>query len=201
MKRRRTRLGLGLVVAGLAIFSVNSGVFGALPAFIWVSALFVAGAYVWLLSEGRLETWQRLPLFVFFGVLAIATSGRFAGTAAVGYPAMAFALVYLADARRWWAIIPAGVLGSVALLITAEELFPRWDAAPVLFLGFAATFTLLYLLPRERGGRRWALYPAIGWIVLTVLVNDPSGSGPGWLFPLALIGSGLAILWWWQRRR
>ena len=74
-------------------------------------------------------------------LFAVVTSGRFAATAALGFPALAFGLSYLHSAKRWWLLLPAGLLGSLTLLVTFAGLFPHWDATPVLFLGFAATFT------------------------------------------------------------
>lgn len=192
-------LGAALLLAGTAALLLQSGVFGVLPALVWVALMFAAAAWVWLRGGRFLDRRLRIGALALLGVLATATSGAFAGTAALGFVAAAFALVYLNGRRRGWALIPAGLLASLALLVALETLFPRWNAAPVLFLGLAATFTLLYLLPRERGGGRWALYPAIGCIVLTVLVNDPHGDTPDWLLPLLLIGGGSALLWWWRR--
>ena len=94
-------------------------------------------------------------------------------------------------------LIPAGILASVALLIALGELF-AWNATPMLFSGFVVTFTYLYLLSPGRGGQRWALYPAVLFIALTVLVNDP-GSGFSSALPLLFIGAGVLMLWWWQR--
>lgn len=194
------RLGGLLIAIGLFFVLSNSGVFGNLPSFMRVVLLFALGGYVWLLTSGRLPLAARFVALSVIYVIAMASSGPYAATAALGFPAMTFALVYQARRAAWWAIIPAGVLGSLALLVTAETLIPRWDATPIMFLGFAATFTVLYLLPREQGGQRWALYPALGWIALTVLVNDPAG-GANWFLPLVLIGAGVTLLWYWQKRK
>ena len=182
------------------LFLVNTGVFGALPAFLWLTLLLGVGAAFWLGSFGALSLWQRVAGFTGIGVFAVVTSGSFAGVAALGFPALGFGLVYLLDARRWWALLPAGLVGSVALLAGLDALFPRWDTTPILFLGFAATFSLLYLLSPRRGGKRWALFPAIGFIMLTVLSNDPSGGTPGWFVPLLFVGGGWWLLWWWRKR-
>ena len=199
MKERTLRaLGLLLIAIGLLAFAANTGMFGVLPAFIRVVLLFVAGGVFWSSTGERLRPWQRIAGFTILGIITMINAGNFSGTVALGYPAMAFSLIYLTSPRVWWALIPAGVLASVTLLVTAETLFPHWDATVLFFLGMAATFTLLYLLPYERGGRRWALYPALLWIILTVVVNDPGSRAPSWLLPLVLIGSGVVILGWWR---
>lgn len=193
------QLAYTLVAVGSLLFLANSGILGALPAFIWVILLFVSGSAFWLATQGHLPMWQRIVGFAGIGIFAAASSGRFSGVPVLGFPAMVFGLIYLRNPKRWWALMPAGVLSSLALLVTFEELFPRWDATPVLFLGFAATFSIIYLLSPQRGGKRWALYPAILFIILTVLVNDPSGSMPAWFLPILLIGGGSLMLWWWRR--
>ena len=185
-----------LVGLGVFVLVLNSGLFGVLPSFIWMLLLFACGMAYWMWSEQRFVFWQRLLGFGLIGVFSIVTSDDFAGTAALGFPALGFGLVYARDRRQWWAVIPCGILASIGLLVAFEELFPRWDALPILFLGFAATFTTLYL----RGGKRWSLFPAIVFIIVTVLVNDPGGSTPGWFLPFLLISSGFAMLWWWRRK-
>ena len=201
MNARLRIVGMVLVAVGAVVFIINSGLLGVLPAFIWVMLLFALGASFWMNSRDALRPWQRLLGFAIIGIVATSTSGNLAGAAATGFIGMAFALVFLQNPvpSRWWTLIPMGVMGSVTLLILGEALFPRWDATPLLFLGFAATFTLLYLIPKDMGGRRWALYPAVFWIVMTVVINDPGSNTPGWLLPLLLIGGGVAILWWWRR--
>lgn len=195
MKRDPRTLAYALLVIGTLLLA-NGGFFGALPGFLRAVALLGLGAALWL-GPTHLPTGWRIAGFIGVGVFAIATSGRFTGVVSLGFPALAFVLVYLSSVRRWWAIIPAGILASIALLLAMNELF-AWNATPVLFLGFAATFTYLYLLSPQRGGQRWALYPAVVFIALTVLVNDP-GSGFSSALPLLFIGVGVLMLWWWQR--
>ncbi len=191
------RLGPVLIGVGLLVLIFNSNLLGTLPSLIWLALLFGVAVSLWLV--GAIPHWIRIIGVGILYVLAMATSGDLAGVAALGFPALAFATVYLLRPKRnWWAIIPGGVLASVALLVLCEEIFPGWGGEAVMFLGFAATFTSLYLLPSHRGGQRWALYPAIGSIVLTVLTNDPSGDS-GFFLPLILIGAGVAILLWWRR--
>lgn len=195
MKRNPRTLAYALLVVGTLLLA-NSGFLSALPGFLRTLSLLGLGAALWLGPTHLSASW-RVAGFVGVGVFAIATSENFTGVASLGFPALALALVYLSDVKRWWAVIPAGILASIALLLAFNELF-SWDATPVLFLGFAATFTCLYLLSPERGGQRWALYPAVVFIALTVLVNDP-GSGLSGALPLLFIGAGVLMLWWWQR--
>ena len=193
------RLGPVLIGVGTLVLIVNSNLLGTLPALIWLALLFGVAVALWMV--GSIPHWIRIAGVVVLYVLAMATSGDLAGVAALAFPASAFGVVYLLHPKRtWWAIIPCGILASVALLVLFEAIFPGWDGAAVMFLGFAATFTVLYLLPSHRGGQRWALYPAIGCIVLTVLTNDPSGDS-GFFLPLILIGAGVAILLWWRRTK
>lgn len=184
-----------LVGVGALFLLLNSGLLGALPSFIWlILLLFLAGAF-WFWSVSKLLYWQRLAGFALISIFGISTSGHFAGCAALAFPSLGFGLSYLYDRNRWWAMIPAGLLASLALLLAFGALFPRWDATPILFLGFAGTFTWLYL----RCSKGWAIFPAIVFIVLTVLVNDPHGDMPGWFLPLILIGTGLFMLWSWRK--
>lgn len=193
-------IGTLLLVAGALALVRGDPFLRLLPSFFWVLLLFGAGAATWMWGRGRLPFWQRLLVYIGVGIVATATAGDFAGTAATGFIAMAFVLVYLASPRNWWALIPAGVMAGSSLVVTIETFFPRWDVGTLFLLVLAGTFTLLYLLPGARGGQRWARYPAIALIIITVIANDPSGRTPGWLVPLMLVGAGAGLLWWVRKR-
>lgn len=193
-------LGLVLVAAGLLAMLNSIPFFRMLPSFIWLLLLMGVGAVVWTASNLRLPFWQRLVIYVLIGVYATASTGSFAGAAATGFIAMAFLLTYAMQPRNWWALIPGGVMTAVTLIILLGNFFPGWQSGPLFMLMLSATFSVLYLLPQERGGQQWARYPALATILITLIMNDPSGRTPSWLIPLLLIGSGAGILWWIRRR-
>lgn len=200
MNSRGRIIGIALVIAGVLAFVATNPILRLLPPLAWLLVLLGAGAFIWTLSDGRMEFWQRLVLFATVGVFAVITTGPFAGMAATAFIALAFILTYLRDTSNWWALIPGGVMTAVSAIIMLRRFFPTWDVGPLFMLMLAATFSTLYLLPRERGGQRWARYPALATIFITLIMNDPSGRTPSWLLPLLLIGSGAAVLWWIRRR-
>lgn len=201
MNPQRGRLiGFGLVAAGLLALLSSIPFFRLLPSFIWLAILLGLGALVWTNRSFRLSQWQRIAVYAVVGIYATASTGSFAGAAATGFIAMAFLLTYARQPRNWWALIPGGVMAAVTLIILLGRFFPGWQSGPLFMLMLAAIFSVLYLLPKERGGQQWARYPALATILITLIMNDPSGRTPSWLIPLLLIGSGAAILWWIRRR-
>lgn len=114
-----------------------------------------------------------------------------------------FAIVYLARRNNWWAIIPAGALAGIALimLLVAMQL-PA--ALSVRLLGgsfllvLGLTFGVLWLL-REDHPTRWAKYPAaavtsIGALIMLI------GENAEYVGPLILIAVGGWLLWRGQMR-
>lgn len=201
MSGDRGRLvGLALVAAGVLAFVSSNPILRMLPSFAWLLVLMAVGAGVWTMSDKRMRFSQRIVLFAIVGIFAVITGGRMAGVAATGFIAMAFILSYLQDRKLWWALIPGGVMSGVTLIILLNQFFPRWDLGPLFLLLMAATFSVLYLLPKERGGQRWARYPAMVFIFITLISNDPSGRTPSWLIPALLIGSGMFVLYLIRKR-
>lgn len=201
MNQERARfLGIALVAGGVLALLGSMPFFRVLPSLIWLLVLMLLGAVVFTATSFRLRFWQRLSLYVLIGLYATASTGVFGGVAATGFIAMAFLLTFLMQPRHWWALIPGGVMSAVTVVTLLGRLFPGWQLAPLFMLLLAATFSVLYLLPRERGGQQWARYPAMATILITLIMNDPSGRTPSWLIPLLLIGSGAGILWWIRRK-
>lgn len=196
---RPRRLATLLIALGALLLALQSGLLAALPALLRLLLFALLGVALWR-GSSRLGSWPRLALLGVLLVVALPRLGELAEAFVLGLSGAVFAAVYLRDRRRWWAVLPAGTLFSLALVALFSAVFPGWGAAPVFFLGLAGTFSYLYLLPAARGGQRWAIYPALGSIALTLVSNDPSG-GSSWLLPLLLIGLGLGLLWWWGKRR
>ena len=196
-------LGVLLVVGGLVILLGGPGTLGLLGELLWLAALGVIAAVAWRVLSARRALPLRLGVHAAFAITAAATTTQLSGPAFLGFVAWGFWLVYLppGGARVGWALIPAGVVSTLAAVAAVDTLWPRWDTGSVFLLGMTATFTAIYLLPRERGGGRWALWPALAWAVITILANDPSGAFSRWIVPLTLIGVGVALLGWTRRRR
>jgi len=115
--------------------------------------------------------------------------GNFGGVSFLGLTGLGFLLAYALRPSEWWALIPGGVLLTLALVALVEALWPGLDAAWLLFLGFAATFGVLFAL-----GHRWALWPALG-LLLPLAFWLGVGEALGYLFPLALVFLGAWLLW------
>ncbi|GEO97445.1 hypothetical protein [Kocuria turfanensis] len=121
------------------------------------------------------------------------------GSLFLGSIRLGFAAVYLRDHERWWAIIPAGVMLTLAVPAVggASDAGARASGA-LFFAGLALTFVLVAVLPGGPGRRRWAWIPAGALAVLAVLVAlDATAllSVLNYLWPLALIAGGGLLLW------
>lgn len=199
------RAGVLMLLAGAATLLRGRGAAGLVAEAAWLLGLGLAAIVAWRLLERRASLGVRLAAHGGLTFVGVASSDVLAGPALLGSIALAFWLVYATrrgtNARTGWALIPAGALTTLAAVAAVDELLPRWDEGIVFLLGLTATFTAVYLAPREAGGGRWALAPALVFAVLTVVANDPSGALVRWAFPLALIGVGVAVLGWSRARR
>jgi hypothetical protein len=173
----------GEVIAALVLFSI------ALPFLV-----------VYLIDHSR--WWALIPAFTLSAVGLIPlmvnhVGGEVMGALVLLMLALPFLAVFLWSQRNWWALIPAGILGSISLslLLGSIDTFGAyWDTliSALMFLGWAATFGLLWL---RRGSQptEWARYPAL--IMLAVaLVTMILGSGMQQYWPLALIVIGTLVL-------
>lgn len=193
-------LGVLLVAAGVAGLVRMIGGLPAIPAAAWLLTAMALVAALWSRPPGRPGRAQRLVATILLGIAALAGAGPLEGVAPAGMVAAAFLAIWVRD-RRSWALLTGGLLAAVVLTDVASAIAPAWNPAPLLFLGFAATFSLVYLLPDEAGGgRRWALFPALFFTVMTVVVNDPLRSLPSWLLPALLILGGATMLAGVRRR-
>jgi len=96
--------------------------------------------------------------------------------------------------KFWWAIIPAGVMASLAATILVDGL-TRFDGGGVFLMGIALTFALLTILPGLEGNRQWPLIPAgILFVVsLFALFEDFNLSTLVWAVILIVLGVFLVV--------
>lgn len=151
----------------------------------------------------RSRWWALIPAFT-LGVVALIPllANRLSGEAMGAFVllvllALPFLVVYLVSPPNWWALIPAGVLGSIglSLLLSSIEVFgATWSTliSAFMFLGWAATFGLLWM---RRGSQptEWAKYPALAMLGVA-LVTMILSSGMQQYWPLVLIAVGALVL-------
>ncbi|HZW04128.1 MAG TPA: hypothetical protein VFF68_09390, partial [Anaerolineaceae bacterium] len=176
----RILVGAGLILAGLfslldVLDILDVGSLG------W-ALLFLGGgaAFLYVLAVNRSTYWwAAIPGFALLGLgltigveeLAPRLSDVLGGMFFLGSLALAFWIVYILNRSFWWAVIPAGVLTTLALVAGAEGLLGDSRADWVFFLGLAATFGILSLLPVNGGQRMsWPLWPAGALLVLAIFL-------------------------------
>ena len=169
------------------------------------SMLFAAGAFVFLFVffSDRSKWWALIPGFTLLGLAAVIAVGdlfprvgsRFGGAIFLGCIALAFITVFLTRRDFWWAVIPAGVLTTLALItaLPGNGLF----SGGFFFIGIGLTFTLLGLLPVGKKDK-WPWIPAAICLVLGTLILIGSGalvnSVFGWVWAGLFLAAGIFLV-------
>jgi len=163
-----------LVLAGILFLVQNLGLCRVGDLF-WVVLLALAGVFfLSLFLQNRANWWPLIPglTLISVGVIVLINwispdhGERWSGSIMLGGIGLSFALIYLIARQNWWAIIPAGVLFTLALIAGFEEFFPALGTAGLFFLGLGFTFALVAMLPSPQGDMRWAWIP--GGILLLI---------------------------------
>lgn len=184
----KTIPGAVLILLGLLFLLPTIGFLGVFARLI-AAALFGGLAY-YAFESGRrranlLIQLAALPLAAI--ALSLLLPGSWVNGLFLAVLGLVFAYVWRSDPDRWWAVIPAGLLGTLAV----TSALPRAASSvsgTLFLLGAAATF---YALTRLRvKPQPWAVYPAAALAVLAVIALL-DGRGGGWIAPLALIALGL----------
>ena len=195
-------LGIFLVAGGVLILLQNLDVIPASGIF-W-GAAFVLGALVFLYVylADRAHWWALIPGFTLLGIggtialseLAPAVGEAAGGAMVLGGISLGFWVIYLTDIDRWWAVIPAGVMLTLAVVTLADTYGGVIDGGGILFLGLGVTFLLLRLLPTSHRKMTWALIPAVVLFVMGLLMSAAALSLVNYVVPAFFILIGAFIL-------
>jgi len=192
-----------LIVVGILLLLQNLGILGGVVALIW-SLIFGAGGAVFLyvFLTNRTQWWAIIPGFGLLGLAALIALDQFVpqvgdvlgGTILLGGIGLAFWVIYFVNREHWWAVIPGGVLVTLALIVGLESVFEGDEMAGILFLGLGLTFGVLYFLPTPQGRMKWAIFPAAILLVMGLLFTVAAIGAFQYLGALALILVGLYFL-------
>lgn len=203
MKRNEFLWGGLLVGAGVLLLLQNFGLFGSAESMIWMLLFAAASAgFLGLFVTNPSQWWPLIPGFVFFGLAAIiglqaiapGLAAQWSGPLFLGSLSLGFWLIYITHPKLWWAIIPGGVLSTLAVVAGIGQTFPAYGGS-TLFFGLAATFGLVYLLPTPPNHMDWALIPAGICTVLGSLTLTTSTTILNYTWPIALILVGLYMMY------
>jgi hypothetical protein len=152
---------------------------------VFFGLLFAVGGAFFLyiyLSENK-QWWALIPGFVLLGLGALigldallpSWGDDIGGTLFLASVSLPFWIIYLRfRGDFWWALIPAGVMLTVALIAGVEAFVPGMDlGGTLLFFGMGLTFFLIGVISTPAGQMRWAYIPAailtlMGFIVLAI---------------------------------
>lgn len=204
MKAITSRIFWGLLlVVGGAIFLLQS--LGIIELGVSIIALLFAAAAAAFLVEffsNRESWWAVIPGLVLLGVAGtIAQSTLFpflpdaiGGVLINAMIGLAFWIIFIVRRDFWWAIIPAGVMTTISIMILIGDLLGGGVAvAGIFFMGLAATFALLAVIPTSTGKMRWPLIPAAILFVFGVAITTFSTDVFNLLWPVLLILGGLFL--------
>ncbi len=199
----RVFLGAGLVLFGilallqaLDIIVVEGDRWGFI-----IAAMFILGGLIFLsvLASNRNNWWAAIPGFTLIGLGALIGSSLIneafapyaAGFLFIGI-SLSFWLVYFLNRERWWALIPAGTMLSLAgvIVVSAYEEAGGvrfFDAGGFFMLGLGITFALVAMLPAGAHNTRWAWIPAGVLAVIGVFTGLAGTHYGNYVWPAALI--------------
>lgn len=214
-------LGVVLIAAGvLLLLDVLGVVNGA--SLIWPVIFGAAGvSFLALFFRSRDNWWAAIPGFVFAGLAVVTAWGILLPTSAQGWGGSLFFLflgggfmaVYLRERGNWWALIPAGVLWTLAVVTAIPADSGGMVVPAVLFLGIAATFAALTAVPVRTGKgpdghiithMKWPLFPAVILGVMGLLFAVQATallSGLNLVVPVVLVLGGAYLVVFSLRNR
>lgn len=207
MKTSQSRLLVGLLlVASGAVFLLQNLNIISLAALgeLFLISFFGLGALAFLAVyiTNRAHWWALIPGSALAGIAGIlflewlspALEAAIGGPFFLGAMALGFLLIYVTDRQHWWALMPGGILLTLALVAAADALFGGDAGGVLFFLGLAATFGLVSIVPTEHGRQTWALIPAGITFILALITAASALTIVDYIWPLALILIGLYLL-------
>jgi hypothetical protein len=205
MKRSDLTWGVLLVLGGIVLLLQNLGLFGSAEDLIWTILFALGGAaFLGVFAINRTFWWALIPGFTLLSLSTLMAleqltpggSGTWGGSIFLGGIGLSFWAIYLTHPRMWWAIIPGGILVTLAVVAGLDGMpAVGFDTGAIFFGGLALTFGLVYLLPGPTRRMTWALIPAAICAALALVVLTSSAAILEYVWPVALILIGLYFVY------
>jgi hypothetical protein len=198
-------IGFGLIVVGALFMLQTLGIVEGLLPLLWMLIFTGSGGiFLYFYWINRESWWALIPGFTLLGLGALLALTEYgpesvddlAATVFLGSIGLSFFIIYAVNRENWWAIIPGGVLMSVALMVLLESFVHNGElVVSIFFLGLALTFGVLALLPLPSGRMRWALIPAGILFLMAVIFFGIAVEAFKYIWPAGIILVGLYVLY------
>lgn len=195
--------GLVLVIGGALLLLDTFGVFKGGDLF-WTVLSAIAGVlFLSIYVTNHDHWWALIPGVIFLALAATIglnaflpgfSAANISGTIVLGGIGLSFLLVYLVERRNWWAIIPAGVMATLAVVAVLDQATSQGASGGIFFLGLGLTFGLVAVLPTSVGQMRWAWIPAAILGIFGILILAAAEAYINYVWPAALILGGFLLV-------
>jgi hypothetical protein len=183
----------GWILVALGVFFLLQNLGLQIAGWIWGGIFLAAGAgFIWYFQQNHSQWWALIPGFALLGLGTLILfepilGGNLGGGIFLAAMGLGFVAVYFVRPGNWWALIPGGTLITLGVVAGSGA---QDNAGGVLFfLGLAATFGVVFLV-----GQRWAVFPALACLALTLVTATALQGQLAYLFPLALLAAGVYLL-------
>jgi hypothetical protein len=202
--------GAVLIVGGVLLLLDTFGIIKG-GALFWTVVAAFAGVLFWALYiSDHNHWWAIIPGTILLAVSATIglneflpgfTESSLNGAVILGGIAISFLLVYLVEHGNWWAIIPAGIMTTLAVVSVVAANSEGIETGGIFFLGLGFTFLLVAVLPTPYGRMRWAWIPAaiLGLFGIVLLASRQDLINYIWPSALIVLGALLIIRAFWRK--
>jgi hypothetical protein len=199
--RSRTFWGTVFIAGGILLLLQSLEVFKGADLFWGLFFILVGGLFISAFWANRSQWWYIVPGVLFLGIGANSLSqailpenisNTLGGLFILGSLGLGFWLVYLVSPGNWWAIIPGGVMTSLAIVSVLDQAYPDRDTGGLFLIGLGLTFALLAILPRLH--MTWAYIPAVVLIIIGCVALASEFATISYIWPVLLILVGLFVL-------
>ncbi len=193
-----------LLIIGGILFLIQN-IFGyQFGSLFWSIAFGLGGLFfISLFISNRENWWGLIPGMTLIGIgLNIGLGALFpqleryiGGTIILGAIGLSFLIIYILNREYWWAIIPTGVLLSLAIVVGLESFISDMAFVSLFFIGMGLTFAVVALIPTSEGKLKWAWLPAGVLLFMGLIFSAFSGAVMVYVWPVVLIVGGLYLLY------
>ncbi len=205
MKRFEIRVvgAILLIAVGVLFLLQNVGIVVGALSLLWALLFGAGGAmFLYVFLTDREQWWAVIPGFALLGLAGTIAlnelipegGGDWAGMVFLLGIGASFWVIYFVNREHWWAVIPGGVLITLALVAGLSSVFEGAEMGGVFFLGLALTFGLLSFLQTPGGRMKWALIPAAVMFVLGVVITAAATEAFRYVWPVVLVLAGVYLI-------